>query len=97
MRIPLTSRTRRECFRWKFQRRFCQSLPYLSSTILALNRPQMPYSVSHLTRRGTQLFSKRTFFRAAHATGPTVVALAFAGVANLAQAQGTSLTGQSVN
>jgi hypothetical protein len=39
--------------------------------------------------RRIQPFSKRKLLRAAHATGPTVFALAFAGAANLAHAQGT--------
>jgi len=89
MRIPLKSTTRRRFFRGKFQRRFCQTLPSLSRTVLALNRSHMPHPVRRLTRRRTQLLFKRTLLRAMHAMGPTVVALALAGAANLAQAQGT--------
>jgi hypothetical protein len=89
MRIPLTSTTGRRFFRWKFQQRCCQSLPSISNTILALKRSRTPYSVRRLARRRTQLLFKRTLLRAAHAMGPTVVALAFAGAAKLAHGQGT--------
>ncbi len=40
-------------------------------------------------KRWAQLFSIRNLRRAAHVMGPTLVALSFAGAANIAHAQGT--------
>ena len=42
-----------------------------------------------LAIRRAQPFSKERLLRAAHAMGPTLVALAFAGAANVARAQGS--------
>jgi hypothetical protein len=50
----------------------------------SLNRSSNPTAI-----RWPQPFSKRKLLRAAHAMGPALFALAFAGVANLAHAQGT--------
>jgi hypothetical protein len=44
---------------------------------------------THLAKRLAQPFSKRNLLRAAHAMGPTLIALTFAGVASIARAQGT--------
>jgi hypothetical protein len=44
---------------------------------------------SRLTQRWAKHFSKQTLLRAARMMGPTLVALAFAGVAHTARAQGT--------
>ncbi len=44
---------------------------------------------AYLAKQLAQPFSKRNLLHAARAMGPTVVALAFAGAANLAHAQGT--------
>jgi hypothetical protein len=50
---------------------------------------KMSLSPTRLTRGRAGLFFKRKLLRAAHVMGPTVVALAFAGAANVARAQGT--------
>jgi hypothetical protein len=50
----------------------------------SFNRSSNPTAI-----RWAHRFSKGTFLRLVHATGPTVVALAFASAANLAHAQGT--------
>lgn len=87
MRIPLTTATcHRKIFRPNLPRRFCQTHTFPAHAVLTLNGS---HALFRLTRRQIHLFSKKTILRAAHAMGPTVVALAFAGVANLAQAQGT--------
>jgi hypothetical protein len=44
---------------------------------------------SRLTQRWAKHFSKQKLLRAARMMGPTLVALSFAGVANIARAQGT--------
>ncbi len=49
----------------------------------------IPRKTTHLAKRLAQPFSKRNLLRAAHAMGPTLVALAFAGAANVARAQGS--------
>ena len=49
----------------------------------------IPRQTTHLAKRLARLSLQRNLFRAAHAMGPTLVALAFAGVANIAHAQGT--------
>ena len=53
------------------------------------NRVVIPCNKIPLAKRLAQPFSKRKLLRAAHVMGPTLVALAFAGTANLARAQGT--------
>jgi hypothetical protein len=49
----------------------------------------IPRQTTRLAKRLAQLSLQRNLFRAARAMGPTLVALAFAGVANIAHAQGT--------
>ena len=49
----------------------------------------IPRQTARLAKRLAQLSLQRNLFRAARAMGPTLVALAFAGVANIAHAQGT--------
>jgi beta-lactamase superfamily II metal-dependent hydrolase len=46
-------------------------------------------NTAHLDRRLAKLLSKRKLLRAAHVMAPTLVALTFAGAANVARAQGT--------
>ena len=43
----------------------------------------------HRAKRLAQFFSKQKLLEAAHVMGPTLVALTFAGLAHVAQAQGT--------
>jgi hypothetical protein len=49
----------------------------------------IPRKTTHLAKRLAQPFSKRNLFQAARVIGPTLVALTFAGIANVANAQGT--------
>jgi hypothetical protein len=49
----------------------------------------VPRKSAYLAKRLAQPFSKRKLLRAARVIGPTLVALSFAGVANVAHAQGT--------
>ena len=49
----------------------------------------IPRQTARLAKRLAQLSLQRNLFHAARAMGPTLVALAFAGVANIAHAQGT--------
>jgi hypothetical protein len=49
----------------------------------------IPRKTAHLAKRLVQPFSKRNLLHAARVMGPTLLALAFAGVANVAHAQGT--------
>ena len=49
----------------------------------------LPRKTAHLAKRLAQPFSKRNLLHAARVMGPTILALAFAGVANVAHAQGT--------
>jgi hypothetical protein len=49
----------------------------------------IPSQTTRLAKRLAQLSLQRNLFRAARAIGPTLVALAFTGVANIAHAQGT--------
>jgi len=49
----------------------------------------IPRHATRLSKRLAQLSLQRNLFRATRAMGPTLVALAFAGVANIAHAQGT--------
>jgi hypothetical protein len=49
----------------------------------------IPRKTTHLAKRLAQPFSRRNLSRAARVMGPTLVALTFAGVANVAHAQGT--------
>ncbi|MGA3131379.1 MAG: hypothetical protein ABSD59_11300 [Terracidiphilus sp.] len=51
--------------------------------------PVILNKTTHLAKRLAQLFSKRNFLHAAHTMGPTLAALSFAGIANVARAQGT--------
>ena len=54
------------------------------------NRVVIPRNTTHLAKRLAQPFSKKRLLRAAHVMGPTLVALAFAGVGSaVAHAQGT--------
>jgi hypothetical protein len=57
-----------------------------SSVVLPRNRC---FPISRLTRRRAKLFSKRKLLHAARVMGPTILALSFAGIANVAHAQGT--------
>ncbi len=52
------------------------------------NRPALR-KTTHLAKRLAQPFSKQKLLHAARVMGPTFVALAFAGVADVAHAQGT--------
>jgi hypothetical protein len=49
----------------------------------------IPRKTAHLAKRLAQPFCKRRLLHAARVMGPTLLALAFAGVANVAHAQGT--------
>ena len=49
----------------------------------------LPRKTAHLAKRLAQPFSKRNLLHAARVMGPTILALTFAGVANVAHAQGT--------
>jgi hypothetical protein len=49
----------------------------------------IPHQTTHFAKRLTRPFSRPNLFRAARVIGPTLVALAFTGAANLAHAQGT--------
>ena len=49
----------------------------------------LPRKTAHLAKRLAQPFSKRKLLRAARVMGPTLVALTFAGLTNVAHAQGT--------
>ncbi len=49
----------------------------------------IPHQTTHFAKRLTRLFSRPNLFRAARVIGPTLVALAFTGAANIAHAQGT--------
>ncbi len=49
----------------------------------------IPHQTTHLAKRLTRPFSRPNLFRAARVIGPTLVALAFTGAANIAHAQGT--------
>lgn len=60
-----------------------------SRVILPLNEFRKFHRLAYHARRRFQPFSKRKLLRAAHVMGPTLVALAFTGLANVAQAQGT--------
>ena len=60
-----------------------------NSFVLRRNRIHTVQPPFRLTRRRIQLFSRQKLLRAAHVMGPTLVALTFAGVANVAHAQGT--------
>jgi hypothetical protein len=51
--------------------------------------PHKTHPDSLLAKKLRQPFSKRKLLRAAHVMGPTLIALAFAGAANVARAQGT--------
>lgn len=87
MRNPLTSTTRHRIFRWELPRRFCQSLPFPTHPVLALNRSHVH---SRLRRRRIQLLTKRMLLQAAHVMRPTLTALMFAGASSaVAHAQGT--------
>lgn len=44
---------------------------------------------THLAKRLAQPFSRRNLFRAARVMGPTLLTFSFAGIANIAHAQGT--------
>src|SRR5579862_8832727 len=49
----------------------------------------IPGKTTHLAKGLARPFSKRNLFHAARVMGPTLLALAFAGVDNVAHAQGT--------
>jgi hypothetical protein len=49
----------------------------------------IPRTTTRLAKRLAQPFTKRNLIHAARAMGPTLLALAFAGAANVAHAQGT--------
>jgi hypothetical protein len=49
----------------------------------------VPRKTVELAKRLTQPFSKENFLRAARVMGPTLLALSFAGISNIAHAQGT--------
>lgn len=60
-----------------------------SSIIPRSNQIHRSHSRFRLMRRRTQLFSRRKLLHAARVMGPTLLALSFSGVANIAHAQGT--------
>jgi len=49
----------------------------------------VPRKTVELAKRFTQPFSKENLLRAARVMGPTLLALSFAGISNIAHAQGT--------
>ena len=56
---------------------------------LAPKRFHTSHTLYRYAGRQMKRFSKQTILRAIHMMGPTVVALAFTGIANVAHAQGT--------
>ena len=60
----------------------------MSSECSVINPRNTAHSHCSLRRRRAQLISRK-LLRAAHVMGPTLVALSFAGIANVARAQGT--------
>jgi hypothetical protein len=60
----------------------------MSSECSVINPRNTAHSHCLLRRRRAQLISQK-LLRAAHVMGPTLVALSFAGIANVARAQGT--------
>jgi len=60
-----------------------------SRIVLPLSRSHKPHRLARRARRRSQPFFQQKLLRAARVMGPTLLALAFAGVANVAHAQGT--------
>jgi hypothetical protein len=60
-----------------------------SRVILPLNRFHRSHCFARYAKWRFQSFLKRKLLRAAHVMGPTLVALTFAGLCNVAHAQGT--------
>ena len=52
-------------------------------------RSDFSLKTTHPSRRLAQVFSKQNLLHAVHVTGPAIIALAFAGTASVANAQGT--------
>jgi len=60
-----------------------------SRIVLPLNRFPKPHRFARRTRRRSQPLFQQKLLHATRVMGPTLLALAFAGVANVAHAQGT--------
>jgi len=60
-----------------------------SRVVLPLNRFHKPHRLARRVRRQSQSFFQQTLLHAARMVGPTLLALAFAGVSSVAHAQGT--------